>query len=63
MSDSTKLSLLDVNYPFVSHDYRYKVCHDYRLFAYLFDNCSNDVSIRKIIGERVMDDIDVREEK
>lgn len=63
MSDSVRISFVRVNYPTIVQDYMYKIVHDYRLFAYLFDNCSMDTVVRNNMSEVVMDDIDLREER
>lgn len=63
MSDTTKLSVLDINYKTINNNYRYKVVHDFGLFSYLFDNCTSDELVRNTVAERVMKDIDHKEEK
>lgn len=63
MSDLTKLSIVDVNYPTFGQNYRYKVVNEFRLFAFLVDNCTKDNLLRQKIAERVMDDVDHRESK
>lgn len=61
MTDKTKTSFVRKNYGTLNPNHMYKVVHNLRLFAYLYDNCSNSVQSRISVADMVNKDIESRE--